>query len=107
MLSSVIHEVKDGEPSDCELEELSLELGEKWEELGRRLGFNQAAITNFDEDNNKLAKKAFKMLMAWKQKEGCEATYTVLYYALRHKLVKCNRLAELFCCEEVENNASP
>ena len=61
MLSSVIHEVKDGEPSDCELEELSLELVGKWEELGRRLGFNQAAITNFDEDNNKLAKKAFKI----------------------------------------------
>ena len=47
------------------------------------------------------------MLMAWKQKEGCEATYTILYYALRHKLVKCNRLAELFCCEEIEDNASP
>ena len=94
-------------PSDDELGDLSLELGEKWGELGRQLGFNQAAITSFDEDNKKLVKKAFKMLMDWKQKEGCEATYAVLNYALRHKLVKRNRLAELFCCEEIEDNASP
>ena len=107
MLSSVIHEVKDGEPSDCELEELSQELGEKWEELGRRLGFNQAAITSFDEDNKKLVKKAFEMLMDWKQKEGRQATYSVLNYALCHELVKRNRLAEQFCCEGIEDNASP
>ena len=107
MLSSDGYKVKDGEPSDQELESLSKELGEKWEELGRRLGFNQAAITSFDEDNNKLAKKAFKMLMDWKKKEGCEATYAVFNYALRHKLVKRNRLAKLFCCEEIEDNASP
>ena len=107
LLSSDEYKVKDGEPSDEELEYLSQQLGDKWEELGRRLAFDEAAITNFDENNKKLAKKAFKMLMDWKQKEGCQATYSVLNYALRHILVNLNRLAEQFCCEEIEDNASP
>ena len=99
--------IKDGKPTDCELEELSLKLEEKWKELGSCLGFNNAAITNLDKDYKKLARKAFSMLLAWKQKEGCKATYTVLYNALCDKLVKCKLLAENFCCDEVGGNASP
>ena len=99
--------VKDGIPLDRELEELSLKLGEKWKELGSCLGFNNAAITYLDEDYKKLARKTFSMLLAWKQKEGCKATYTVLYNALCDKLVKCKLLAENVCCNEVEGNDSP
>ena len=101
MLSSDIPTVKDGEPTDCELEYLSLELAEKWEALGRRLEFNQAAITRFDKANEGLEAKAFKMLLAWKQGEGSKATYTVLYNALCHKLVKRKHLAENICCENL------
>ena len=93
--------VKDDEPSDEELEYLSRELAEKWKTLGRRLGFNDAAIDNYDQANKELAEKGYKMLMGWKQKGGCEATYKVLYDALCHKLVKCKRLAEQFCCERL------
>ena len=93
--------VKDGEPSDEELEYLSLELEGKWKTLGRRLEFSQAVIANLDEANKGLAAKAFEMLLAWKQKEGRKATYTVLYNALCHELVKCKRLAEQFCCERL------
>lgn len=100
--------VKDGKPSDYELEELSQELGEKWEELGGRLGFNQAAITNFYEDSRRSSRRAFRMLLAWKQKEGSEATYTVLNNALCDKLVKYKQLAEQFCCDKiVQGSASP
>ena len=99
--------VKDGEPTDCELEYLSLELAEKWETLARRLEFNQPAITNFDKANEGLDAKAFKMLQSWKQREGSKATYTVLYNALCHDLVECKRLAEKFCCDESVGNASP
>ena len=91
--------VKAGGPSTEELEYLSLELGGKWEELGRRLRFNQAAITGFDEDDRGLKEKAFKMLMAWKQREGSIATYKVLCDALCDKRVQCTLLAEQFCCE--------
>ena len=93
-------------PSADGLEDLSLELGEKWEELGRRLGFNQAAISNFDEAKRRLAKKAFEMLIAWKQKEGSNATYKVLYDALCNKKVQCKLLAERFCCDKIVGNAS-
>ena len=93
-------------PSDDELGDLSLELGEKWGELGRQLGLNQAAIDNFDLTKRELADKAFKMLMAWKQKEGSNATYKVLYDALCNKKVQCKLFAEQFCCDEIVGNAS-
>ncbi|XP_022790067.1 uncharacterized protein LOC111329602 [Stylophora pistillata] len=91
-----------GRPSEDELEELSQELGEKWEELAGRLGYNQAARSNFyanDRCSNRLARSAYSMLLAWKQREGSKATYEVLYNALCHKLVQCNLLAQKFCCE--------
>ena len=107
LLFSDIYMVKDGKPSDRELEELSLKLGKKWKELGSCLEFDDAAITNLDEDNKELARKAYRMLLAWKQREGFQATYTVLYNALCDKLVECKLLAENFCCTEIEGNASP
>ena len=75
------------------LEDLALALGGKWEKLGRRLGFNQTTIENFDSAKRELEDKAFKMLMAWKQKEGSNATYKVLYDALCNKKVQCKLLA--------------
>ena len=93
-------------PSADELEDLSVKLGKKWEELGRRLGFDLAAIDDFNEGNGGLVKKAFKMLMAWKQKEGSDATYKVLYDALCNEIVQCKLLAEEFCCDENVGNAS-
>ena len=99
--------VKDGEPSNEELECLSRELAGKWKTLGRRLGFNEAAIDNFDQANKELKEKAYKMLMAWSQKVGHEATNKVLYDALCHELVECKLLAERYCCDEILGNASP
>ena len=107
MLSSGSYEVKAGEPSDEKMEHLSRKLGEKWKTLGRRLGFDEATIDDFDQANNKLAEKAYKMLMAWKQKKGSEATYKVLYDALCDELVECKFLAEQYCCNKKVGNASP
>ena len=107
LLSSDIYSVKDGEPSNEELEYLSRELAEKWKTLGRRLGFNEAAIDDFDQANKKLKEKAYKMLMAWKQKVGSEATYKVLYDTLCHELVECKHLAEQYCCDKIVGNVSP
>ena len=99
--------VKDGKPSYKELQYLSRELAGKWKTLGRCLGFNEAAIDDFDQANKELKEKAYKMLMAWKQKEGCEATYKVLYDALCDELVECKLLAEQYCCNEIVGNVSP
>ena len=99
--------VKDGEPSNEELEYLSRKLAKKWKKLGRRLGFDEAEIDDFDQANEELAEKAYKMLMAWKEKVGSEATYKVFYNNLCHELVECKHLAEQYCCDKIVGNASP
>ena len=99
--------VKDGEPSNEELEYLSRKLAKKWKKLGRRLGFDEAEIDDFDQANEELAEKAYKMLMDWKKKVASGATYKVLYDALCHELVECKLLAERYCCDETLGNASP
>ena len=86
---------------------LARELAGKWKILGRRLGFNEAVIDDLDQANEELAEKAYKMLIAWKQKVGSEATYKVLYDTLRHELVECKDLAEQYCCDKIAGNASP
>ena len=89
--------VKDGAPSHDELEELALKLGDSWEPLGRRLGFNDVEIVGFNKDYQGFAKKPLKMLFRWKQKQGSKATYQVLYDALCNKFVERMDLAEEFC----------
>lgn len=90
--------VKAGNPSDDELEKLSTQLGDNWKKLGRRLEFDEAALSAIHDENNKVAERARCMLMKWKQGMGSDATYQVLYDALTHDLVACKRLAETFCC---------
>ena len=89
--------MKEGCPSDDELERLSMNV-EEWRPLGRRLDFNNAQLTGFDKDTELWREKAFAMLMAWKRREGKSATYRVLYEALRHEFVNRKDLAEKFCC---------
>ena len=106
LLSSALP-IKTGEPSKYELETLSQKLGNKWEKLARRLGFDpDGQIDAFKEDNKGLANTAFSMLRAWKQREGKDATYTELYHALCHSLVGCKLLAEEFCCDKNAGNGS-
>ena len=90
--------VKAGDPSDDELERLSTQLGDNWERLGRRLSFNDAALSEFRTLNVGMAERARRMLFNWKQRKGAEATYQVLYDALTHEFVSCTLLAETFCC---------
>ena len=90
--------IKAGVPSDDDLEGLSLMLADKWEQLGRRLGFDQARIIAYRKENEKLAEKAFNMLMDWKQSEASAGTYQVLYNALCHQFVNCKSIAEKICC---------
>ena len=98
-LRALVISVKKGTPSDDDLEELSNMLGHNWENVGRRLGFEQARITSYHKENEKLSEKAFKMLLDWKQSKGSDGTYQDLYDALSHKLVKCKHIAEEVCAK--------
>ena len=89
--------VKEGFPSDCDLELLSAKV-EKWKTLGRRLKIEAAELTALDKDNEEWSEKAFAMLIKWKRKKGSKATYRCLYDALCHKLMNRTDLAEEFCC---------
>ena len=75
-------------------------LGRSWQKLARRLGFHKGKIDGFDEDNEKLSEKAFDMLIQWKEKEGADAKFSVLYDALCDELVQKRDLAERFCCNQ-------
>lgn len=97
-LRALVISVKEGIPSDDDLEELADMLADNWEKVGRRLGFDQAKIIAYHKENEKLSEKAFNMLLDWKQSKGSDGTYQDLYDALCHKLVKCKLIAEKICC---------
>ena len=96
--SAFAGDVKKGIPTDEELEDLSEKIPDRWKKLGRRLTFDKAELEAFDKDNDKIADKAYAMLMAWKEREGSAATYRVLNKALCDIRVKRRDLAQQFCC---------
>ena len=80
------------------MEGLSLQLGESWDALARRLNFSRAEIQGFDHARKELKDKSLRMLFRWKEKSGPKgATYEVLYEALCHKFVDRKDLAGQFC----------
>ena len=89
--------VKEGKPSDEELETLSQLIAEGWKPLGRRLGMDESKLTGFHKGNEEYSEKAYQMLLFWKRREGSAATYQVLHGALCHSLVNRRDLAEDIC----------
>ena len=90
--------VKQGCPSEEELQLLAKELADDWKNLASRLNFKRAEIIAFHRQNEKLADKAEEMLLDWQKRNNTQATYQVLYDALCHELVQNRLLAEKFCC---------
>ena len=90
-------EIKDDSPTPDELESLSDKIGDKWKKLGRRLKFDEAQITEHDKTNDKFSEKAYKLLLAWKERDASAATYRVLHKALSD--VERKDLAQKFCCQ--------
>lgn len=95
--------VKQGTPSNEELEMLSVDIAQGWKALGRRLEIDDARLTGFHKENEEYSEKPYKMLLYWKNKKGREATYKILYDALCHELVNRKDLAEKLCCESTLN----
>ena len=80
------------------LEHLSKKVSNDWRTLGRRLTFQEAELEEFDNGHQQISEKAYAMLLAWKQKGGSAATYSVLNQALCDTCVNRKDLAEEFCC---------
>ena len=98
MLSFITALIRDGTPELVDLGRLSKKLGTSWEDVARRLGFEEEEIKDFDHQYRGFEKKAYQMLYGWKKRGGIEkATYKVLYNALTHDLVQRRDLAETFC----------
>ena len=90
--------IKDGVPTDKDLQLLSRKLGEYWRDLARCLGFEEPEIIAFHKENEELREKALKMLLQWRAKYGSGATFRVLYDALCDECVGQTELAEKYCC---------
>lgn len=58
---------------------------------------SEALTTGFLKDNDSFAEAAYGMLRNWKEREGSDATYQVLYDCLCHATVNRRDLAEDFC----------
>lgn len=89
--------VKQGTPTDEELEKLGNEIGDLWIKLGRRLGVMEPKLQDIKQRNEQLCERGYHMLMDLKQEKGSAATYQILKAALQHELVHRTDLAEKIC----------
>ncbi len=91
--------VKEGTPTDEDMQRLAKEIPKDWRNLGRRLlENNEAALDAIDKNNEDCYEKAYSMLLKWKRGKGSGATFRVLHDALCHDLVNRKDLAEQCCC---------
>ena len=86
--------VKQGVPSDEDLEWLSHHVKRKWKVLGHRLRIEEGRLWATDTEHRDMVEKAYQMLRHWKIMNGSAATYRVLHDALCHPLVSQRDLAQ-------------
>ena len=87
----------EGSPTVDVLEHLSKKVSNDWRTLGRRLTFQEAELEEFDNGYQQISEKAYAMLLAWKQRGGSTATYSILNQALCDTCVNRRDLAQEFC----------
>ena len=86
--------MKQGIPTDDELEELGGKIAENWKKLGRRLGIDDQKLQEICQAHDQLSERGYHMLKHWKQVKASAATYQALCDALQHKHVSRQDLAE-------------
>lgn len=57
------YSVKNGKPSDEELETISRNISVDWKPLGRRLKFKEPELDAFDENHKEFTEKPYQMLL--------------------------------------------
>ena len=71
------------------------DIGVKWRDLARALGFNQAFIDITEKEKNKCAKECcIEVLVHWHRREGKDATAEKLFEALVN--IRLKNVAERF-----------
>jgi len=88
---------KQGKPGDGDLDELAGKICAKWQELGLRLDISQDKLDEIDADEKR---KAYRMLLHWRNTTASATLYRDLYYALCHDRVGLNDVAKEFCGKE-------
>ena len=77
------HSIKTAPVPSSLLRDLAADLGTKWRELGKVLGFPDTLIDYFDDVKESLSDKGNAMLGEWKRLNDDDATMEVLHEALK------------------------
>jgi len=89
--------LKDGTPSNSELQELAESISAKWMILGILLNIPQDVL---DEIYTTEKNKPYVMLLRWKSATTSATPYEDLFNALCHERVGLKNVAKRFCCKE-------
>ena len=89
--------MKEGTPSDSELQVLAGMISAKWMMLGILLNIPQDVL---NEIYTTVEDKPYGMLQRWKSATTSATPYEDLFNALCHERVGLKDLAKLFCCKE-------
>ena len=90
--------VREGSPTNNDLEGLSYEIINVWRKLGRRLlESDESSLDTIDEENPEDSEKAYQMLLKWKEAKSSHATFQVLHDALGHRVLDRRDVTKRFC----------
>ena len=85
---------KQGQPGDCDLDELAGKIGQEWQKLGLRLGISQDVLDAIEANEKE---KPYRMLLRWRNTTTSTTLYHDLYRALCHERVGLDNVAKEFC----------
>ncbi|XP_022798204.1 uncharacterized protein LOC111336388 [Stylophora pistillata] len=89
--------LKDGTPSEDDLQYLASNIFDCWKVLGRQLDLEESVLISIDWEEKRTSEKCYKMLKKWKECNGSEADFKTLAHGLENHLVERNDLAAKYC----------
>lgn len=89
--------LKDGTPSEDDLEHLANNIFHCWKVLGRKLELNESVLISIDREEKRTSEKCYKMLKKWKECNGSAVDFKTLAQGLGNHLVQRKDLAYKYC----------